>query len=152
MWATKRARMGTITWRATLKLRGRAIVYFGITYHTGEIFGSDTHHSLLPSGTCTVKYAAQCVMVTWPDIEGHLNIIQRSISLLAKIFSELAPGCARLYNCNKTKKVASVTSHVQILTSLILWCTKSFCKCYKCIQVGKHNMLLDVGMIRIIPF
>jgi hypothetical protein len=43
----------------------------------------------------------------------------------------------------KRLKVASATSYVQILTSLILWCSKSFCKC---IQVGKNNMLLDGGM------
>ena len=63
------------------------------------------------------------------------------ISLLAKIFSELVQGC----DCTTVTrlKVASVTSHVQILTSLILWCSKNFCKC---IQVGKNNMLLDKDM------
>ena len=58
--------------------------------------------------------------------------LQKSFRNLHKIVQ----GCT-----TKTRlKVASATSHVRILTSLILWCSKRFCKC---IQVGKNNMLMS---------
>ena len=50
-----------------------------------------------------------CMMVWWTSKQGSGSHIQNinshtvCISLLAKIFSELVQGCARLYNRNKTK-------------------------------------------------
>jgi hypothetical protein len=64
------------------------------------------------------------------------------ISLLEKIFLELAQGCARLYNRNKTKscKCNKPCPNFDKFDFMALE------KCRKCIQVGKNNMLLDVGM------